>query len=67
MNNTSGKSNLFGRWGGRFRPPLPAAKGESPLSPLAIACVVIVCLAATALILLLPAESLAVDLVYQGF
>ena len=37
------------------------------LSPLAIACVVVLCVAATALILLLPAESLAVDLVYQGF
>jgi hypothetical protein len=31
------------------------------------AAVVVVCLVSTALILMLPAESLIVDLVYQGF
>ena len=31
------------------------------------ACVVVLCVAACALIFLLPADSLVVDLVYQGF
>jgi hypothetical protein len=32
-----------------------------------MACVIVLCLVSTALILAVPAESLMVDLVYQGF
>jgi hypothetical protein len=37
------------------------------LRPLTIVCVIFVCVLGLALILSIPAESLAVDLVYQGF
>ncbi len=37
------------------------------VNPLALTCVVILCLLACALVSLLPADSLVVDLVYQGF
>jgi len=47
--------------------PARNASKQSELSPLVIACVVLTCVVGAALILLLPAESLAVDLVYQGF
>jgi hypothetical protein len=35
--------------------------------PLTVVCVIFVCVLGLALILSIPAESLAVDLVYQGF
>jgi hypothetical protein len=37
------------------------------LRPLTVVCVIFVCVLGLALILSIPAESLAVDLVYQGF
>ena len=37
------------------------------VNPIALSCVVILCLLACALVSLLPADSLIVDLVYQGF
>jgi len=46
------------------RPPAP----EKPLAPrLITATVITLCLIACALTFLLPADSLIVDLVYQGF
>jgi len=40
---------------------------STELRPLTIACVIFVCVLGLVLILSIPAESLAVDLVYQGF
>jgi len=37
------------------------------IEPLITGCVVVLCVAATALIFLLPSDSLVVDLIYQGF
>ncbi len=36
-------------------------------NPIVATCVIVLCLVACALTLLLPADSLVVDLVYQGF
>jgi len=40
---------------------------NEPINPVIVTCVVVLCLAATALMLMIPAESLMVDLVYQAF
>jgi hypothetical protein len=41
--------------------------GRAPLSSIVIGCVIALCVVACALTFLLPADSLVVDLVYQGF
>jgi hypothetical protein len=40
---------------------------STEIHPLLFVCVVAVCILCVVLILVIPAESLAVDLVYQGF
>jgi hypothetical protein len=37
------------------------------INPVVLSCVVCLCVAAVCLIFLLPAESLVIDLIYQGF
>jgi hypothetical protein len=48
-------------------PMHPTEMRARELRPLTIVCVIFVCVLGLALILSIPAESLAVDLVYQGF
>jgi hypothetical protein len=40
---------------------------RKPINPIVITCVAVLCAVACALIFLLPADSLVVDLVYRGF
>jgi len=40
---------------------------SKPINPILLSAVIVLCLAACTLTLILPGESLIVDLIYQGF
>lgn len=48
-------------------PSSSAQKNAPQVNPVVLTCVVCLCMAAVFLLFLLPADSLVVDLIYQGF